>query len=101
MKTALAKTLRLLDISSAIFADCDEELHIPRRVFTVFGSDVCLGSYQCREHVALRSDAAGFRRHETRRHCWCDSRTHLSAFHARPQISRPANGGAASGNALG
>src|SRR5438093_13350611 len=90
-KGPLAKTIQLLDISTCDFWGLYEELDIPRRVFISSGSNLRPSRSQCRQYVALRHDAAGFRHDETRGHSRRDPSTPVSQPSARPKLSGPAN----------
>src|SRR5438876_3853182 len=100
MKSALANPLRLIDMSAAILG-CNEIVDLAERVFIFSGASVWVCRQQRCEYVALRHDATGFRRHETRRHHRRDSRSYLSQVGARLEVRGPANGRAESWVALG
>ncbi len=76
MKTALANSLRLLNMSTAI-PDGNEEIYLAGRDFVFSGSGVCLRREQRGQSFALRHDASGFRGDETRGHRRRNSRSHV------------------------
>ena len=69
--------------------------------FVFCASSLRLLSNERSESFPLRHDASRFRHNETSRHRGCNSRSDVSALRSRPKIFGQANGGAASGTALG
>src|SRR5204862_6153303 len=78
-----------------------EIVDVPQRCFAVFNSGGRLLSHERSESFSLRHNASRFHHNETSRHCGCNSRSDVSAPRSRPKVFGPANGGAASGTALG